>query len=487
MLSMLKKYRIARNTSIMLITQIAMQFANVIYVGLLARHVGADGIGEIATATALNTLSVLVMGPGLSILYMRDISREPDKASEYLVNMLFMRVLLLVPFVLVNYLVMTISDYSQETRLVVWLYIIVFGTDAFGELFIGLFRTKERLEFEAGTQILMTILNITISIYGISQGWTLLQIVWVTVFAHGMRFIAMLVLTLRFFVKLDARIDVRLASRLLMNSWPFSAFLVIQAFQNKTGVIIMSSTFESNVVGLYGAANTIIAMLLYIPNALAPALLPNLSRLQDKSLEALQHFYSISFRYLAVIGFPLGLGTILVGGDLIEMIYGQEFTGSRPVIQIMAIFLFMIVGYANGPLLQATGRQRFFAWTQGIAALVSVTLNIILVPMYGPIGAAIAFTSAGVSTFIIHSLACHRQLQLPLPFEYLGRVGLATVVMGVSVYVLTRVVGLPWILVALTVAPVVYFGTSIALKTVSIAEIKVLASGEPISPAVSAS
>ncbi|MBN1964313.1 MAG: polysaccharide biosynthesis C-terminal domain-containing protein, partial [Anaerolineae bacterium] len=299
-------------------------------------------------------------------------------------------------------------------------------------------------------------------------------IVAVSVLAQAVKFTGTLILLRRKFVRFRFRIDLKLSRYLFQTSLPFGILLIIQTLQSQLGTFVLSLYYDESTVGIYGAATTIIMMLLYVPQAFASSIFPNYSRLYQESKAALTYFYRLAYKYLLVLGFPLALGTMLVGSNVVTLIYGEDFTGSAIVIQIMGLFLFGLVGYTNGPLLQATGRQRFFAWTQGGAALLNAVLCFVLVPPLGPVGAAVAFVTGGVLTFVVHSVACHRQLGLAMPWLLMGRVLLATAAMGLAV-VLGIQIGLPWLLVAIGIAIPVYAGALFVLRIMKLDELKTLA------------
>src|SRR5690348_12340210 len=97
-LDKLSQYRIAKNTSVLAVTQLASRFAAIFYVTALAHYVGSEGIGQISTANSINSLLLLIVGPGLSVLFVRDVAPKPERAASYVFNTVFIRLLLFVPF-----------------------------------------------------------------------------------------------------------------------------------------------------------------------------------------------------------------------------------------------------------------------------------------------------------------------------------------------------------------------------------------------------
>ena len=461
----LAKNRIAKNTSILVLAQIASRALGIVYVAALARYVGAEGIGNISTANALNGLLVLVVGPGLSTLLVRDIAADAKKAGTYLSNMLFLRALLGASFILLVVIVTWVAGYQGDTALIVRAYALVYLIDTLGEILTSVFRAFERMEFDAGSQVLRDLINVSLSLLAIYLHQSLLTIVYISVIAQACKFLIMIALVYGRFVRPRLTISFRTSKTLLISSLPFGVLLILAAVQAQLGTFVLSLYHTADTVGLYSAAFSLITMLLLLPNAFSLAIYPTFSKLYVHARHDLQRAYQICYKYLLVVGFPLGLGTMLVGNRVILLIYGHEFEGSATAIRILGLFLCTIVGCSNGPLLYAAGRQRFFAWTQGLAVGATGILSLLLIPKWDLAGAAIAFVLPGVATFFVHSIASHRQVGLSLPWLAMGKILLATLLMGLIASV-SLGAGVPWLAVVFMVAPSTY-GVSILLLGVA--------------------
>jgi peptidoglycan biosynthesis protein MviN/MurJ (putative lipid II flippase) len=108
----------------------------------------------------------------------------------------------------------------------------------------------------------------------------------------------------------------------------------------------------------------------------------------------------------------------------------------------------------------------------------NILLSILLVPEWGPIGAAMALVASGIGTFFVHSTACHRQLDLSLPWRTMGKTLLATLAMGIAIYFSLHW-NIPWLLIVFPIAPLVYGAAILALRIVNQDELRLLAGGAP--------
>jgi len=468
--------RIAKNASTLILGQIVSRALGIFYVAALARYVGAEGIGKISTATALNGLLVLVVGPGLDTLLVRDVAADEQRSRTYVSNMLILRGLLGVPFVLLTVAVARAARYPGDTVAIILLYTLVYLFDKLGEILASLFRAFERMEYDAGSQIVQDLINISLCLLAIHLRQSLLAIVSVSVLAHACKLLLMMALSHHHFGCPRLTSNFNTIKRLLISSVPFGVLLILHTLQAQSGTFILSLYHTADTVGIYSAAHSLITMLLLLPLAFSTAIFPTFSKLYAHARDDLQRFYQVCYKCLLLVGFPLGLGTMLLGDKVILLIYGDGFEGSAIVLMILAAFLFTLVGYSNGPLLNAAGKQRFFAWTQGLAVCANVLLCLLLVPTWGPVGAAIAFVLSGVSTFLVHSIACHRLLGLSVPWFTMGKVLLATSLMGLVVSI-SLSSGVPWLAAVFVVAPSIYGLAILWLGLVTREELQLVASG----------
>jgi O-antigen/teichoic acid export membrane protein len=91
------------------------------------------------------------------------------------------------------------------------------------------------------------------------------------------------------------------------------------------------------------------------------------------------------------MAFVLAVIVQLVGGPLVELLFGERFAASTPVLQIhiwAGVFIFMRALLSRWLL--AEDLLRFSLVTHVAGAVMNVALNLLLIPRYGATGAALA-------------------------------------------------------------------------------------------------
>ena len=133
--------------------------------------------------------------------------------------------------------------------------------------------------------------------------------------------------------------------------------------------------------------------------------------------------------------------------------------------------MFIFLTFPVGSLLSAGGRQKRNTLNLLITVVISVALNIMLIPQYQAVGAAVASLVSAVIYFILGWSVIHQLIQVSYKQIIFNvfRVGLSAICMGIIIKVLQPQLNL---LLVIFIGMVSYGIFSLVLKSFSMAEIK---------------
>jgi O-antigen/teichoic acid export membrane protein len=428
-----------------------------VYVAVLARYVQAAGMGKIATATSLVSLLNPLVIFGLSELIVRDIARNRAQADVYVTNALLLRALLSVVLGLVIVAITAGSGYPEDTILIIYLFCIAYILDDLTDVAFSVFSAFEKMGYPAALQLGRDVVHVVWSLVVINLHGSLIAIVIVSVAASLLKLVVSLIVLHRRFVKPKLHIDWQLCRQLLLVSIPFAALGIIQLANRQIDTVLLSFYHPEEDVGWFSAANTLIAYVLLIPSAFLQATFPVFAKFQVSSGESLRQAYRASFRYHLLLGFPLCIGVIATAEEVIALVFGPGFTEAALALQIMALVLFWMFGYANGALLTATGGQTFLAVVGGIGLALNVGVALVLIPSLSYVGASLAMLVSGGVFFIPITIVCHRRLGLEIPYALALKALAASLLMGAAVMVSLRA-EVNLFLAMFVIAPATYGG-----------------------------
>ena len=145
-------------------------------------------------------------------------------------------------------------------------------------------------------------------------------------------------------------------------------------------------------VGIYDQALRLVNILLTLVTSLGSVMLPRVSNLLSSGdHKAVNKMHEMSFLIYNLVIFPIIAGMLIVNDDFVNFFLGQDFQEVRHAIAIM-IFRMFFIGWTNIMGIQILiphNKNKEFMLSTTIPAIVSVGLNLLLLPKLGYIGAAI--------------------------------------------------------------------------------------------------
>lgn len=107
--------------------------------------------------------------------------------------------------------------------------------------------------------------------------------------------------------------------------------------------------------------------------------------------ENLQCLVTRSCRFSVFVALPVALPMLLFPHALISILYGRDFIGSAPTLVIFAISQLVNSSFGSlGTILVSSHREKDVLLCQGAGLSIQATLSLILIPVYGASGGAVA-------------------------------------------------------------------------------------------------
>ena len=145
-------------------------------------------------------------------------------------------------------------------------------------------------------------------------------------------------------------------------------------------------------VGIYDQALKLVNILLTLVTSLGSVMLPRVAHLlATGDHKAVNRMHEISFLIYNLVIFPIMAGMLIVNDDFVQFFLGQDFQDARYAIAIM-VFRMFFIGWTNIMGIQILiphNKNKEFMMSTTVPAIISVGLNLLLLPKLGYIGAAI--------------------------------------------------------------------------------------------------
>jgi O-antigen/teichoic acid export membrane protein len=461
--------RIAKNTTVLLVAQVASYLLAFFYMMYAARYLGAAGFGILSFAIAFTGIFAVFGDLGLQPLTTREVARDKSLAPKYLANVTLMKIILVaVTFGLIA-LTINLMGYPAETIRVVYLIGLYVVLAAFNQMFYSLFQAFERMEFQAISQMLNAALLLGGVILIIKLGFGIIGFasLYVITSAIALGYSAA-VMKLKFSNPASSsatkamEFDWSFWKPTIKEALPFGLGAIFVAVFYWIGSVMLSSMKGAEVVGWYSAAYRMVLTLLFLPTAFNSAIFPIMSGFHVSSQDALRLSYEKYFKYMLVLAVPVGVGTTLLANRIILLIFGNGYMPSVVALQILVwVFVFISLGSPFYRLLDATNNQRKGMKAAAICMALNIILNLLLIPRYSYVGTSIAAIATEGISLAIAFWYCNK-LGYYMPRKLLGtaiKVVVATLAMAACVIVFHALI-LPWLILA---SAAVYFALLFAI------------------------
>lgn len=201
-------------------------------------------------------------------------------------------------------------------------------------------------------------------------------------------------------------------------------------------IVLIGYFLTATDVGYYAVAVGLSKFFWLIPSAIQMITYPATSEYwAKKDHGALQKMIDKSMKYTACVLLPVGLGVGFFAGDIITLIFGEEFIYAVLPLHILIVgtVVFGIVKAIGGSV-TGIGRPDIGLKIVGISATINIVLNVLLIPVYGITGAAVA---TAVSLFVASLLGIYttsRMLNLRIDLKWYARIALLTL-LAISVFI----------------------------------------------------
>lgn len=426
--------RIAKNTLVLLISQVVSIGFGFLYIMYTAQYLGAEGFGLLSLALVLTGMLGTFAEMGLSQVTIRDIARDKTLAEKYVGNTLLLKLILSIFTLVIIFIVINLLNYPPKTAMVVFLIAVSVIIGVLNSVFYSVYQAFEKMEFQSIGQI--------INIVFLLSGAIILMYFNYGIIAFGLLYIIVSLINLSYnlivsslkFAKPTFRYEFLFWKNLLKDALPFAITGISINIYFSIDTVMLSLLQGNEVVGWYNAAYRLILFLLFIPIIVNNSVFPLMSQYFISSEDILHLSFEKLFKSMVYIGLPIGVGTIFIADKVILMIYGDQFNNSIIALQILVWSLVLIFSRsAFERLLESIDRQVLVTKIFGVGAVFNIVTNIILIPMYSYIGAGIAtvLTDFVVLIYLIKVTKNLRYTVSKKAIYYISKIIFSCAIMGI--------------------------------------------------------
>lgn len=372
---------------------------------VVARYLGPEQYGLMSYVMSYVALFQVLASFGMDNIEIREESKSPEERDKIIGTAFTLKI----GFALITMMLVAgtawIFEANSFTKWMIILYSFSMIANSFGVI-RNYFTSLVWNEYIVKTEITRTLVGA-----GIKVGLLLLHapLVW---FIATVLFDTMLIAggyLVSYRSKIDSvkkwTFDKELAKYLVKQSFPLLLSGAAIVVYTKIDQIMLGNMIDKSSVGYYTVAGKFVEICLFIPTILCQTITPILIKTYQNSRKDYTEKTTL-FMNITVWGtIIMCLLIFIVARPLIRYTFGMTFVSASTILQVM---IFKVVGYAHaqvtGTMIIIEKKQKLVVLRNIIGCIIVIGLNLIFIPKYGVIGAAISSVITAFCTGVFSHL-----------------------------------------------------------------------------------
>lgn len=441
--------KVAYNTVVQIIGKVITTLISLVLVGALTRYLGVAGYGQYTTIFAYLAFFGVLADFGLFWIFVREIAKPDVDFKKATSNILTLRIVIgIFIYGLATILALFIPQYDNFHSGIAIIAIASLFL-ALNSTYVGIFQNKLRMDKAVITDIVGRIIILLLTLYLIKLNHGLNLILWAYAVGNVVNFVLSAYLG-RVYVAWRPAFDLPYWKILLKNALPMAIVLILGMLFFKIDTLMLSLMKSSTDVGIYGPPYKILEILILLPAIFMGNIFPIVTRYIYEGDTRLQSALQKSFDFLMILAWPIMIGIIFTASRIIKLMAGADFAVAQTIapilghaatsaltLQILAVAVALsFISHLFGYLVIALGKQEKMIKPYVILVVINVALNLLIIPKYSYIGAAITTVVTEVLGLIFAWYVARKYVNLRFNLKVVWQTLFATAFLGVFLYII---------------------------------------------------
>ena len=379
-----------KNASWIIVCRIIQSLISLVIGMISARYLGPSNYGVITYVSSVVAFTLPIMQLGLNQTLVKEFVQSPEREGKILGTSLVINILSSIVSMIGSVaFVFLVNAGERETILVCILY-----------SFTLLFQATEMTQYWFQYQLLSKYPSIAtlcayvvVSLYKIFLLVTQKSVVWFALSNVLDYFLISVILMVIYFKVGNQRLsfDWRLGREMLSRSkYYIIPSLMVMIFQHTDRIMIKLMMGEAE-TGFYSAAITCVGISGFVFSAVIDSMRPVILEEKGKDQARYENRVSQLYAIITFISLAQSIGMTVLAKPLVNLLYGAEYAPTAGILCVAVWYVtFSYYGSVRNVWILAEGKQRYLFGINVIGAAANVLLNLLLIPRWGGIGAAIA-------------------------------------------------------------------------------------------------
>lgn len=181
-------------------------------------------------------------------------------------------------------------------------------------------------------------------------------------------------------------------SKLIKNSYPYGLSGLFYLIYYQSDILVLSYYLDYIEVGYYGFALVFVTAVCLIPGVYYLTFrMKKVHILAKNDRKSLKNYYSSHIKYSLIIGFLFLFVLVICIKPFIDVVFGEKYDPALSIIYVLAVYIpIKFLTLNSDSIMHTEGLVEIKVKIMGIGALINITINFILIPILGTMGAIIS-------------------------------------------------------------------------------------------------
>lgn len=409
--------KVFKNASWIIVCRIAQSLITLVIGMLTARYLGPSNYGIINYVASVVAFALPIMQLGLNHTLVKEFVQSPDCEGAILGTALVINIISSIFCMIGSILFVTIIDAGEtETILVCVLYSLIL-----------LFQATEMTQYWFQSKLLSKYPSlatlgayILVALYKIYLLITQKSVIWFA-FSNALECFLVSIILMTIYKKIGNQplsINWRMGRDMLSRSkYYIIPSLMVMVFQHTDRIMIKLMIGEVE-TGMYSAAITCIGISGFVFAAVIDSVRPAILEEKERNQELYKKKVSQLYSVITCMSLAQSLGMTVLAKPLVFFLYGEAYMKAANIVAVAVWYVtFAYYGSVRNIWILAEGKQQYLFGINVVGAVANILLNVLFIPIWGGVGAAIAsfitqFFTNVILGFIFKPIQENNQLML---------------------------------------------------------------------------
>jgi len=334
------------------------------------------------------------------------------------------------------------------------------------------FRTFQQIKSYAGAMITQTLLFMGLLVGALLMGYGLVGASYAILASRVIMLVVMIAVIAH---EIGARRpDFSVLREYMDYSVPYIPYDLSDWLLSSSDRYLIAGLLGLAFVGYYNPAYSLSMVVLIMVSPLRFLLPPTLSKLYDEGrLEEVKRYLSYSMKYFLLLALPAAVGLSLLSRPWLEVLTTPEIAANGYLVTPIVAFAMIFYGgnVMAHQVLILKKKTKLIGTIMITAAVINISLNIFILPVFGILGAAYATVVAYVLAFGVMFAFAQKDIEFRIEGMPIVKAAVAATLMGIFIYLLDPH-GLVFLLIAVVVGIAIYIGAVYGMKVFTPKEIQ---------------